>query len=101
MTVHGLNALTELLGMIGAVLVIGVFTFALSVKHKPSIRPGSKGHRDDGDAEHERIRADGYIDSFSREIEEAGGGLPLVVQLSTVGFFVWFLLYLILFWSPR
>jgi hypothetical protein len=101
MTVHGLNTLAEVLGIVGAVSAIGVLTFALSVRHKPGVLPGSKGHREEGDTEHERIRADGYIDSFSSDIEEAGGGLPLVVRLSTVGFFVWFVLYLVLFWSPR
>jgi hypothetical protein len=100
MTVHGLNGLAELLGILGAVAAIGLFAFALSVRHRPRVLPGSKGHRADDDTEHERLRADGYIDSFARDIEEAGGGLPLVVRLSTIGFFVWFLLYLILFWSP-
>jgi hypothetical protein len=101
MTVHGLDQLSELLGIIGAVVVIGVFLFALSVRHKRGVLPGSRGHREGDDTEHEQIRADGYIDSFSRDIEEAGGGLPLVVRLSTVGFFAWFLIYIVLFWSQR
>ena len=101
MTVHGLDSFAELLGMIGAVAAIAVFAFALSVRHRPRVLPGSKGHRDSEDEKHEHLRADGYIDSFARDIEEAGGGPPLVVRLSTIGFFVWFLIYIILFWSPN
>jgi hypothetical protein len=101
MTVHGIDSFAEMLGIIGAIVAIGVFTFALAVRHRPSVLPGSKGHRVIADDEHERISADGYIDSFSKDIEEAGGGLPLVVRLSIVIFLAWFLVYLIRFWSPR
>jgi hypothetical protein len=100
MTVHGINSVAELLGIIGAVVALTIFAFALAVRHRPKVLPGSGGHRDIEDAEHERIRADGYIDSFSREIEEAGGGLPLIVRLAVILFLAWFVLYLVLFWSP-
>ena len=101
MTVHGINWLAEMLGMIGAFAGFLIFTYALVIQHRPRVLPGSKGHRDIDDTEHEEIRADGYIDSFSKTIEEAGGGVPLVVKLAVVFFLTWFVVYLVAFWSPH
>jgi len=60
-----------------------------------------KGHRpgDQGD-DCEEIHADGYIDSFAKEIEEAGGGMPPIVKVALVGIILWWLAYLILNWTP-
>jgi hypothetical protein len=100
-TVHGINSVAELLGIAAATVGLIAFTLALAIRHRPKVLPGSGGHRTIEDTEHETIRADGYIDSFSKEIEEAGGGLPLVVRLAIVVVLAWFVIYLVLYWSPR
>jgi hypothetical protein len=83
-------------------LVLLLFGLAVALPHRPRVLPGSEGHREPGDeAEHEEIRADGYIDSFAGEIEEGGGGLPLVVRLALPGVILWWLLYLILNWTQK
>jgi hypothetical protein len=101
MTVHGIDLSAELLGIIAAIAALLVFTLAVAIHHRSTVQPGSGGHRDIDDSEHERIRADGYIDSFSKEIEEAGGGLPLIVRLAIILILAWFVIYLVLFLSPR
>lgn len=101
MTVHGIDSVAELLGIVAAVAGLVAFTLALAIRNRPNVLPGSGGHRTIEDTEHEPIRADGYIDSFSREIEEAGGGLPLIVRLAIVVVLAWFVIYLVLYWSPR
>jgi hypothetical protein len=98
-TVHGIDSMAELLGMVAAAAGLLLLTIALVVRNRSAIVPGSMGHRTIDDSEHEAIRADGYIDSFSKEIEEAGGGLPLFVRLVTVVALVWLTIYTILYWS--
>ena len=91
--------------VIGIVVsAIGLFLFALAVAlpHRPKMLPGSSGHREAADQPvHEEIRPDGYIDSFAKEIAEAGGALPLIVKLAIPGVLLWWLIYLILNWAPR
>jgi hypothetical protein len=53
------------------------------------------------DGGHEEIRGDGLIDSFSGEIEEAGGGMPLVVKIALPGILLWWLIYLIINWAQH
>lgn len=86
------------------VLGLGAVTFVL-----PHLRlgkpPASKGHRPGGDGAEqqasggETVAPDGYIDSFANIIEEAGGGLPVLVWVALIGIGLWWLLYLILFWN--
>jgi hypothetical protein len=86
----------------GGALILLLFAIAVALPHRPKQPPGISGHREGADEdEHEVIRADGYIDSFAKEIEEAGGGLPTVVKLAIPGVLLWWLVYLILFWAPR
>jgi hypothetical protein len=85
----------------GGALVLLLFAVAVAWPHRPTRLPGVSGHREADEDEHEVIRPDGYIDSFAREIEEAGGGLPTVVQLAIPGVLLSWLVYLILFWTPR
>jgi hypothetical protein len=86
----------------GGALILLLFAIAVTWPHRPKRPPGISGHREGADeAEHEVIRPDGYIDSFAKEIEEAGGGLPTVVKLAIPGVLLWWLIYLILFWAPR
>ena len=46
----------------------------------------------------EHVRADGYIDSFAGLVEEAGGSMPLIVSVFTIGLAVWWASYLLLLW---
>jgi hypothetical protein len=92
----------QVIGVVVSVLVLFLFALTVALPHRPRTLPGSKGHRDPGDLPgHEEIRPDGYIDSFAKEIEEAGGSLPLIVKLAIPGVLLWWLLYLILNWAPR
>lgn len=97
---HTSNVFGELVGIVGGAAILFLFALTLALPHRARKLPGSEGHREDESGEHEIIRADGYIDSFARVIEEAGGGLPPVVQLFLPGILLWWLLYLILNWAP-
>jgi hypothetical protein len=102
MTQNELQLWPEIATIIGGVLALFLFAVAIALPNRPKTLPGSSGHRSkDEEEEHEEIRPDGYIDSFSGEIEEAGGGLPLVVKLALVGVILWWVGYLILNWTPR
>jgi hypothetical protein len=102
MTQNVLQIGAEVTGIVIGILVLFLFALTVALPHQPKTLPGSKGHRDPHDqTEHEEIRADGYIDSFAKEIEEAGGSLPLVVRLAIPGILLWWLLYMILNWAPR
>jgi hypothetical protein len=82
--------------------VLVLFAVAAAWPHRAATRPGSSGHRPpEEQGEHEVIRPDGYIDSFANEVSEAGGGLPVLLKIALPGVLLWWLLYLILNWSPR
>jgi hypothetical protein len=92
----------QVISVVVSALVLFLFALTVALPHRPKVLPGSKGHRDPSDQPgHEEIRPDGYIDSFAKEIEEAGGALPLIVTLAIPGVLLWWLLYLILNWAPR
>ncbi len=101
MTVHGINLSAELFGIVAAVVGLLVFALAISIRHRPAVLPGSSGHRKNDDSDHEMIRADGYIDSFGGDIEEAGGGYPLIVKLALIIVPAWSVIYLVLFLFKR
>jgi hypothetical protein len=102
MTQNVLQIWPEIVGIVGGGLVLLLFALAVALPHRPKTLPGSSGHRaPEEQGEHEIIRPDGYIDSFAKEIEEAGGALPLVVRLALPGVLLWWLIYLILNWTPR
>lgn len=100
MTQSVMSVPMELIYTFGGALILTVFAVTLAVPHRVRVLPGSSGHRD-GAAESEEILADGYIDSFAGEIEEAGGGLPLIVRIALPGIILWWLAYLILYWTPK
>lgn len=88
--------------IVGGAVVLFLFALAIALPQRSGVLPGSSGHRKEGEeAGHEEIRADGYIDSFAKEIEEAGGGLPPMVKLALPAVLLAWLLYLILNWTPR
>ena len=101
MTHNALHVVPEIIGIVVGVVVLLIFALTFALPLRSRILPGSRGHREgDEDGRHEDVRPDGYIDSFNREIEEAGGGLPWVVVVAVIGVLaVWFV-YLILNWTP-
>lgn len=102
MTENVLQMWPEILAIVAGCIGLSLFAIALGLPHRPGVLPGSSGHRPhDESGENEEIRADGYIDSFAGEIEEAGGSLPPVVKLALSGILIWWLLYLILNWAPN
>jgi len=102
MTQNVMELWPEIIGVVGGALVLFLFALAIALPHRSKVLPGSSGHREaDDETEHEEIRPDGYIDSFAKEVEEAGGGLPTVVKLALPGVLLWWLIYLIVNWSQR
>jgi hypothetical protein len=103
MTENIMQLWPEILGVLAGAIVLFLFAVTLALPHRPKVLPGSSGHRkaEDETGGHEEIRPDGYIDSFAKEIEEAGGGLPPVIKLVLPGILLWWLIYLILNWTPK
>lgn len=101
MTVNDFPLWSEIIGILGGALILIIFGLAIALPNRPSVLPGSRGHRDEDEDVHEEIRPDGYIDSFAGVIEEAGGGMPLVVKIALPGIIIWWFAYLILNWTPR
>jgi hypothetical protein len=102
MTQNVLQIWPEITWIIVGVFVLLLFALTIALPHRPKTLPGSSGHREaDEEAGHEEIRPDGYIDSFAKDIEEAGGGLPPVVKLALPGVILWWLIYLILNWTQK
>jgi hypothetical protein len=102
MTQNVMQLWPEILAVVGAMAVLFLFALAIALPSRSKIPPGIRGHREASEeTQHEEIRPDGYIDSFSKEIEEAGGGLPVVLKLALPGIIVWWLLYLIINWVQR
>ncbi len=97
------------IGIGGLILLTFAITFSPIVR-RPSTLPGeagsrtTRGQKNRRDAKSEAgggevVRADGYIDSFGGVIEEAGGGLPLIVKITAVAIPLWWLIYMILNWT--
>jgi hypothetical protein len=102
MTQNVLQVGNELIWLLGGAGILLLFALTLALRHRPRVLPGSSGHREEeAEGEHEVIRPDGYIDSFAGVIEEAGGALPPVLWVAIPGIVLWWLLYLILYWTPR
>lgn len=101
MTQNALHMWPEIIGIVIGVVVLLIFALTFALPQRSRILPGSRGHRDlDDDGQHEDVRPDGYIDSFNREIEEAGGGLPWVVYVAVPGVLIVWVVYLVLQWRP-
>lgn len=102
MTQNVMQLWPEIFAIIGGTAVLFLFALAIALPSRSKTLPGSRGHREtDEETTHEEIRADGYIDSFAKEIEEAGGGLPVMLKLALPGVLLGWLLYLILNLTSR
>jgi len=92
----------EIFGVVGGAIILIGAALAFSFRHRSGIRPGSAGHRpEEQQGESEIISPDGYIDSFGGVIEEAGGGLPLMGKLIIAFIAICYVVYLIVYWTPR
>ena len=102
MTQNVMQLWPEILAVAVGALILFLFALTVAIPQRPSVQPGSRGHREEGEeGAHEEVAPDGYIDSFNNTIEEAGGALPPVVKLALPGIIIWWVIYLILNWTPR
>jgi hypothetical protein len=97
-----LNVAGQLFSVVAGIVALLGGALALAVRHRMKVHAGSAGHRPEGeDADYERVGPDGYIDSFSGSVGEAGGSLPVVAKVIFAVVAVSYFAYLILFWQPR
>ncbi|WP_417808757.1 hypothetical protein [Thioclava sp.] len=90
----------EIVWVIASIVVLAAFALALALPQSGRRKPASHGHRLKADETgHEEIGPDGYIDTFSNEIEEAGGSVPPVVKLAIPVVLLWWLGYILLNWT--
>jgi hypothetical protein len=102
MTLNVLQTWPETLGVIAGALALFLFALALVWPLRTPQPAASRGHRKGEDeTSSEEVRPDSYIDTFAHTISESGGPLPLALKVVSVGIVVWWLVYLILFWTPR
>jgi hypothetical protein len=81
------------------VLLAAALTFAFKY-HATSDKAGASGPRPTDEAHKgEIVRPDGFIDTFSGVISEAGGGVPRTATIIMIAVFATWLGYLILNWK--
>lgn len=91
---------SQVIWVVVGILVLCAFALALALPQKTRGAAARNGLRPEADeATSEEIRPDGYIDSFSHEIEEAGGSLPPVMKLAIPVVVIWWIGYVIMNWS--
>ena len=90
----------EVFSVIAGTIVLLAAALAFAFKYDAARdKAGASGHRPEDQAKEAEIaRPDGFIDSFSGVISEAGGGIPLMASIVMIATFVFWLTYLILFW---
>jgi hypothetical protein len=103
MTQNVMDLGAQIVWTAGGAFILFLFALTVAIPHRARTLPGSQGHRtkEEETGQHEEIHPDGYIDSFAGEIEEAGGGLPLVTRIALPGILLWWLIYLIVNWTQR
>ncbi len=103
MTANVMNVWGEVIGIgVGAIILLAWGWLVALMARRPQMPPGARGYRPMGESnEPETIQADGYIDSFAGVIEEAGGGLPPLVKVAAVAIPLWWLIYILVNWSPQ
>ncbi len=91
----------ELFSVIAGTIVLLGAALAFAFKYRAtSDKAGERGHRPaDQTREAEIARPDGFIDSFSGVISEAGGGIPFMASIIMVTALISWLVYLIVFWK--
>ena len=111
MAANVLNVWGEIIGIGGGALILIIFGLTFSpLVYRPKVpsggaveRAGSgekEAHQEHGEESGgEHVRADGYIDSFAGLVEEAGGSLPLIVSVFSIGLLIWWAVYLVVNWS--
>ena len=100
-TQNALHIGPEIIGIVVGAVVLLIFALTFALPLRSRIIPGSRGHRGpDEDGHHEDVRPDGFIDSFNKEIEEAGGGVPWVVVVAIVGVLAVWVAYIVVHWAP-
>ena len=90
----------ELFSVLAGTIVLLGAALAFAFKyHATTDKAGVSGHRPEDQARQAEItRPDGFIDSFSGVISEAGGGIPFMASIIMITVLVSWLAYLILFW---
>ncbi len=111
MVLNVLNVWGELISIVGGLLVLLIFGLTFSpLVYRPKVPSGAAaeqtepGEKEEHEAQGqekggEHVRADGYIDSFAGLVEEAGGSLPLIVSVFSIGLLIWWAVYMLLEWS--
>ena len=85
--------------VVGTVVFFGAALAFAFKYHATSSKAGERGHRPQERAsEGERVRPDGFIDSFAGVISEAGGGVPFMAWIIMGVTLVCYFLYLFLHW---
>lgn len=100
MTDNVLQVGPEFFSVIAGTIVLLGAALAFAFKyHATTDKAGASGHRPEGQVKEAEItRPDGFIDSFSGVISEAGGGIPFMASIIMITALVSWLVYLILFW---
>jgi hypothetical protein len=102
MTQNAPQLTSQVITILVAAVILLLFAISVALPLHGRTRPGSSGHRKpEDDIGHEDVQPDGFIDSFSKEIEEAGGGLPPLVKYTIPAILIWYVFYLITNWAPR
>ena len=90
----------EIFSVIAGTIVLFGAALAFAFKYRATAeKAGASGHRPAGQMEDaEIVRPDGFIDSFSGVISEAGGGIPFMASVIMIVALVSWFVYLIAFW---
>jgi hypothetical protein len=111
MPLNVLNVTGQLIGIFSAIAILLLFALTFSpLVYRPRTPSGAalertgptqkEEHEEHGqESGGEHVRADGYIDSFAGLVEEAGGSLPLIVSVFTIGLLIWWAAYLVILWD--
>ncbi len=111
MVLNVLNVWGELISIGAGLLILLIFGLTFSpLVYRPKVPSGAAaektepGEKEEHEAKGqekggEHVRADGYIDSFAGLVEEAGGSLPLIVSVFSIGLLIWWAVYMLLEWS--
>ena len=91
----------EIFAVIAGMIVFLGAAMAFAFKYRAtSAKAGESGHRPEDQAdEAERVRPDGFIDTFAGVISEAGGGVPFMAWVIMGTTLVCYVVYLFINWK--